>query len=287
MTEWNLDSIIRLCAEAGNIALRHFDRPTTDYKSDESVVTEADRGIEAHLSRSFDQPATGSRLLGEETISTRDEDYLAGLLRETGWIVDPIDGTVLYANHLDGWGISIGYMRDGVIEEGVVYFPLSGELYISDAEKVFAGTMIAGQANRDELELRELPPPRGAYAKSGIVAVTQELTKSREMPFTNPVYAGGSAVLPLMSLLQGRMMAYVGQLKVWDLAGSLPLLLRLGAIVTLDDGTPVDGGVSESVYLLQPKAEKRFSVRENLIISFDEEAHAIVQEALDAVAEPA
>lgn len=287
MTEWNLDSIIRLCAEAGNIALRHFDRPTTDYKPDESVVTEADRGIEAHLGRSFDQPSQGSRILGEETISGRGEDYLADLLHETGWIVDPIDGTVLYANHLDGWGISIGYMREGIIEEGVVYFPLSGELYISDGGKVFTGTMIPGQANRDELELRELPRPNGAYAKSGIVAVTQELTKSREMPFNNPVYAGGSAVLPLMSLLQGRMMAYVGQLKVWDLAGSLPLLLDLGAIVTLDDGTPVDGRVSESVYLLQPNEEKRFSVRENLVISFDEEAHAAVIEALDAVAEPA
>ncbi len=287
MTEWNLDSIIRLCAEAGNIALRHFDRPTRDYKSDESVVTEADRGIEAHLSRSFDQPEKGSRILGEETISGRDEDYLAGLLRETGWIVDPIDGTVLYANHLDGWGVSIGYMRDGVIKEGVVYFPLSGELYLSDSGRVFSGTMLPGQANRDELELRELHRPRGGYSKSGIIAVTQELTKSGRMPFSNPIYAGGSAVLPLVALMQGRMMAYVGQLKVWDLAGSLPLLLRLGAIVTLDDGTPVDGTVSDGTYRLQPNDAKRFSVRENLIISFDEEAHAVVQEALDAVAEPA
>lgn len=39
MINWNLKRILRLCAEAGDIALRHFDRPITDRKEDESVVT--------------------------------------------------------------------------------------------------------------------------------------------------------------------------------------------------------------------------------------------------------
>lgn len=291
MTVWNPPAVLRLCAEAGSIALRHFDKPTKDYKADESVVTQADRGIEEFLSREFDRPEEGSYILGEETISMRDDAYLDAAFDSVGWIVDPIDGTILYANHLDGWGVSIGFMQKGVLTEGVVYFPLTGELFITDSGRVLTGridpTLSDFDAQASSATLEPMLAPAGAFVKSGIVAVTQELMRRQGVPFSNPIYAGGSAVHPLASLLQGRMMAYVGQLKIWDFAGSLPLLRNLGAIMTLDDGTPLDGEVTDAVYFLDSDDRKRFSTRSNIIVAFDEETHTRLREALDAVAEPA
>ncbi|HUX20236.1 MAG TPA: inositol monophosphatase family protein [Spirochaetia bacterium] len=291
MKTWNRDTILRLCTGAGSIALRHFDQPTKDYKEDDSVVTQADRGIEEFLSREFDDPGEGSRILGEETVSTRSDDYLAEALRSVGWVVDPIDGTVLYANHLEGWGISIGFMQQGVLREGVVYFPLTGEVFITDSGKVLHGTIDVSLADLDaqaaSARLEPLTAPDGRFVKSGIIAVTQELTRKQGIPFDGPIYAGGSAVHPLVSLLLGRMMAYVGQLKIWDFAGALPLLLNLGAVMSLDDGTPIDGGVSEEIYYLEADDPKRFSTRGNIVVAFDEDTHSRLREALDAVAEPA
>ncbi len=291
MTTWNLREVLLLCTQAGRIALNHFDNPTHDYKDDDSVVTQADREIEQFLGRSFDKPQSGSFIVGEETVDKRDDDYLMQAMQATAWVVDPIDGTILYANHLHDWGVSIGYMTEGVLREGVVYFPLSGEIFVSEDGHNYRGTASLSAATPEEqaesIELSRIEPRRRSYSKSGIVAVTQELTRDRRLPFTNPVLAGGSAVYPLVALAEGRIMAYVGSLNLWDFAGSLPLLLNAGAVISLEDGTPVGGAVDDNGYHLGPESTKRFKSRGMIVAALDEEVHGRLREMLDAVAEPA
>ena len=289
MTTWNLTSILRLCADAGAVALSYFDSPTRDYKEDDSVVTQADREVEQLLGRAFDRPDEGSYMVGEETVAQRDQGYLDRALNETAWIVDPIDGTVLYANHLRDWGISIGFMQGGRVNEGAVYFPLSGEIYITDGGRNLYGTFIPGLPKGSEQEaLKALVPletlHRG-YSKSGIVAVTQELTRERRIPFSNPIFALGSAVYPLIELARGRVMAYVGRLKIWDFAGCLPILLNAGAITTLEDGTVIDSEFGERGYRSEPDAPIRFSTRSNLVIAFDGAVHESLRSSIESTAE--
>lgn len=291
MTTWNLMSILGLCADSGSVALRHFDRPTEDYKEDDSVVTQADREIERLLGKAFDRPDEGSYMVGEETVAERDQNYLDRAVDETAWIVDPIDGTVLYANHLEHWGISIGYMQAGRLREGAIYFPLSGDLFITDGGKNFHTilnpALLDGGEEAIGSALESLDSPRSSYRKSGIVAVTQELTRERRLPFSNPILAGGSAVYPLVEVARGRMMAYIGRLKIWDFAGCLPILLNAGAIITLEDGTPVDSGFDGQRYHLEVDAPIRFSTRGNLVIAMDEGVHDTLRSMLEPATERA
>src|SRR5262245_58914807 len=120
MTQWNLAEVLPLVLRSGRISLSYFDHPAKEYKEDDSIVTLADRSIEAFLTEKLERPEDGSFLLGEETIATKSEAYLDQALKQTAWVIDPIDGTAPFANNLPTWGVSIGFMQGGVLKEGVV-----------------------------------------------------------------------------------------------------------------------------------------------------------------------
>ena len=83
-----------LATEAGAIALTHFHRVTAERKADRSLVTEADRAVEAHLASVLGGLLPEAAILGEE-----------GAARTgTGpWqvVIDPIDGTAAFVAGLD------------------------------------------------------------------------------------------------------------------------------------------------------------------------------------------
>lgn len=50
---------------------------------------------------------------------------------ETWFLVDPLDGTANFKAGIPIWAISIGFIKDGVIEEGIISLPFSGETFYS------------------------------------------------------------------------------------------------------------------------------------------------------------
>ncbi len=55
------------------------------------------------------------------------------------WIIDPIDGTVNFANGIPICAVSIGLEKDGKIIMGAVYNPIMGEFFF--AEKTYGATL--------------------------------------------------------------------------------------------------------------------------------------------------
>src|SRR5262245_9045910 len=87
---WDRPRITELLLEAGRRALAHRKRLRVELKSDASLVTAADREIEALFAAEFDRPEIGSYLIGEETVSQRGEEYIREALAARAYIVDPI-----------------------------------------------------------------------------------------------------------------------------------------------------------------------------------------------------
>ena len=77
---WKKDAIVSLLLEAGEIALRVQEDMRFELKADRSIVTPADREIEALLERAIERPAEGTYLIGEETVDARGEEYIAEAL---------------------------------------------------------------------------------------------------------------------------------------------------------------------------------------------------------------
>ena len=284
---WDPEYIARILLECSRIAMKHYNAPRTSIKPDRSLVTEADHEIEAYLESELEASERGSYMIGEETIHTRTADYIDRAFAETAWIVDPIDGTVPYAHHIPTWGISIGMMVGGTLTNGAIYLPITDELFVTRGDEVLYGSIAFLNTAADSVESLKPVTANGERRKalvraSGVIALTQGITKGRGIDVPNPVQALGCAVLPLTYLLLDRYVAYAGTVKLWDCAGALPMLQRAGFVARLANGTQVHTSVDKSVYRLSPNDHKRWKFNDLLLCAATDELIEYVENAIVA-----
>lgn len=118
-----LSLALELADIGDEIAMKYFSRnPETSVKQDGTLVTVADREIEAAIRSRIREEFPRHAILGEES----------GLQGEPGgpiWVIDPIDGTNNYAAGIPIFGTLIGLRVDGRTEVGVASAPALGERY--------------------------------------------------------------------------------------------------------------------------------------------------------------
>jgi myo-inositol-1(or 4)-monophosphatase len=281
MTSWNKETAAGFLRQSADIALKYFDAPELDYKKDSTVVTQADREIEHTLAAVLDRPREGSWLLGEETLESRSEDYIREALAGTAWIVDPIDGTVCYAHHFPMWAVSIGFARGGNIEEGAVYLPMEGELLVSEGPQVYYGRAApASNAKMSLVPFRARPAP---VSEKIPIAIAQRALRAGGYTGRNVLQATNSAVFSLTHLMLGHYLAYKADLKLWDLAGGLSLLTKLGFACNFEDGGVFSTRITEDNYALSPAAGlERWRAKGNPIFAADGEAFGYVRACFQA-----
>ena len=267
MKKWDRKEICGLLCESGEIALRHYETPSWQFKNDRSLVTAADHEVENLLAGQFDRPEESIYLIGEETVGTKGESYISAALRGTAWIVDPIDGTAPYAHHIPTWGISIGFMRESRLEEGAVFLPATGEMFITEGEDVlFARTeTVRGRIKISEfgrLEVKKL-----SFNDGGLISVSQTVARRGFLDLRNPVQAVCCTVMSGVYLVMGRYLAYVGCVNLWDIGGILPIVLKSGFKGRLLSGEAITLKVDSGLYELSPGDNKRWRMKEQMILA--------------------
>ena len=107
---------------AGEIALRYY-RGGVEVmlKADQTPVTRADREAEQAITSILGRAFPDWGFLGEEFGETGS--------RQMRWIIDPIDGTRNFVRGIPFWAVLIGLEEAGEITAGVVFNPVSGELF--------------------------------------------------------------------------------------------------------------------------------------------------------------
>ena len=131
-----LDRAVAIIEEAVEVALRFFEaRQTiaTRTKGFQDFVSEADMTVERLVRERLAAAFPGETVLGEEMGGAADAAY---------WIIDPIDGTANFLRGSPLWGISLGFVRNGRPELGIVAIPVLKELYAA-ADGV--GLLLNGQ----------------------------------------------------------------------------------------------------------------------------------------------
>jgi 3'(2'), 5'-bisphosphate nucleotidase len=94
-------------------------------KDDFSPLTKADR--EAHLQITTILESTQLPILSEEGIHL---PYAERRLWKTYWLVDPLDGTKEFISRNDEFTVNIALIQDCQPIAGVIYAPVTGELYV-------------------------------------------------------------------------------------------------------------------------------------------------------------
>lgn len=278
---WDVDKVAALLAAAGRVALRHYDAPAVSFKSDRSVVTQADREIEALLAAEFDRPAEHTYMIGEETCAARSEAYIEAALAGSAWIVDPIDGTAPYASHVPTWGISIGYAEGGIIREGGIFLPVTGELFITHGAQALYASRPGGPAAWDFSVLDDLPAARRGRDEGGLIAITQAIAKYGTFDAVNPVHALSCAVMPMTYLCLGRYLAYIGTLRLWDFAAGLAICRACNFTARFLGGGEMKGRIREECHT-EPGAEARWSARDHVIFAPCEDTADFIAAAASA-----
>ena len=266
---WQRERIVQLLTEAGTLAQSWKKSLTRKKKADQSIVTQADLAVEALLTNELERAADGVFFIGEETLAQRGEDYLQRALSGEAYVVDPIDGTVPYAYGVPNWGVSIGHLVDGKLTDGAVYLPDFGELVISDGADVLEGTLTDGS-----FAWRVLPDAQPDGGENAPIAITQKVAKQGKVLLPNPTMVLGAAVVPLVGLTQRRFIGYLGSVKLWDIAGSLPLALRRGFVASLfvnGERRELTTEVNDATYHLQAQDAQRWWLRSNLLVCHPED----------------
>ncbi len=65
MNNWDPKTIFSLLQKSAEIAIKYYDSPNKEFKSDHSIVTIADKEIEDYLATFFDKPKENIYLIGE------------------------------------------------------------------------------------------------------------------------------------------------------------------------------------------------------------------------------
>jgi myo-inositol-1(or 4)-monophosphatase len=230
----DLTFALELAGRAGEILMDRYERlERIDHKSARDVVTEADHLSEALIVEAIKAGYRGDAILAEETGEHR---AVSGEVPPEGrgrvWIVDPLDGTVNYANGIPVFCVSIGLVVDGEPAVGVILDPTRGDAFaaVRDGPATLNGREIHASGKEKLSDFVISMALSGRSATTRARAVRKQIRISRSM---------GSAALALAYVANGRFDAFVqqGGLSAWDVAASGLIAERAGATVTAMDGS--------------------------------------------------
>ena len=232
---------LALAARAGEVLMDRYERlERIDYKSARDVVTEADHQSEALILDGIRSRHPSDAILAEET---GEHHAVSGEAPTSGrgrvWIVDPLDGTVNYANGIPFFCVSIGLIVDGVPALGVIHDPTRDETFAATTEgpAMLSGSLGQGShavSASDKERLSDFVISMSLNGRS-VATRARAVRKAIRIPRTM-----GSAALALAYVANGRFDAFIqqGGLSAWDVAAAGVIAERGGATVTSIDGGP-------------------------------------------------
>ncbi len=232
---------VALAARAGEILMDRYERlERIDHKSARDVVTEADHLSEELVIAAIRSVHPDDAILAEES---GEHHAVAGEAPTSGrgrvWIIDPLDGTVNYANGIPFFCVSIALVVDGRPEVGVVHDPTRGETFAAAAggpAMLMAplGSPSHAVTASDKERLIDFVVSVALSGRS-VAANARAIRKAIRIPRSM-----GSAALALAYVSNGRFDAFIqqGGLSAWDVAAAGLIAERAGATVTAMDGSP-------------------------------------------------
>jgi myo-inositol-1(or 4)-monophosphatase len=220
-----LEIAVETAIEAGGVLLSEFGRPAKiTYKGKADLVTEADRHSEevivGRLRRYYPEHA----ILSEEGGGQEGDAHYR-------WIVDPLDGTTNFAHGYPCFAVSIGFEEAGEMQVGVIYQPITKELFTSSRGE-------GAYLNEKRIRVSGVEHLSASLLATGLPSAKRmrDLNIHYYWNFalrSHGVRRDGSAALDLASVACGRFDGFweLG-LHPWDTAAGVLLVREAGGVVT-------------------------------------------------------
>ncbi len=191
-----------------------------------SADLKAERILKAELSKA--RPDFGFLLEEGEEIVGKDTN--------SRWIIDPLDGTTNFLHGIPHFAISIGLEQNGSIVAGVIYQPVTDELFWAERGR---GAYLNSQrlrvsARRDLIQcVLATGVPFAGHGDAAAFLRQMNII----MPKTAGVRRFGSSALDLAYVAAGRYDGYwEAGLSAWDIAAGIIIVQEAGGNVSEYDG---------------------------------------------------
>jgi myo-inositol-1(or 4)-monophosphatase len=220
---WAAQSVAR---DAGRLAAEAYHRRSEldiERKGTQDLVSEADRACEDRIVGTLQRLFPEDGFVGEERGAKNAS-------AKTVWIIDPIDGTANFLRGIPLWCVSLGLLCDGEFVIGVIYNPVTEELYAARRGK---GATLNGRkievSQAKSLEEARLgigysyrrPPAPHADAVKVLLEAHCEYSRL------------GSGALGLAFTADGRLEGYwESHINAWDVAAGLCIVKEAGGRVS-------------------------------------------------------
>ena len=200
-------------------------------KGPANFVSAADRRAEQVLRAELAKARPRYAFLGEEG------GRIEGSDKTHTWIVDPLDGTTNFLHSLPHFAISIGLEREGVMVAGVIYNPVTDELFTAERGKgAFLNDKRLRVAGRKRLAEAVVGCGLPHYGRGDLELGRRELAAVQEK--VAGLRRFGAAALDLAFIAAGRLDIYWERnLSPWDVAAGVLMVREAGGFVTDLDGT--------------------------------------------------
>lgn len=225
---------IQAALQAGEILRRGFNtKHHLSYKNDgvQNLVTEYDTLSEKCIIDFIRTRFPKHGFLAEEGGSSHEN-------AEVVWVIDPLDGTVNFARSIPVFTVSIAAAVHKEFVTGVVYQPITQELFVAEKNK---GAYLNGQ----KLQVSNISSFDGALLTTGFPYNVNENPEccidrfAKIASYGVPIRRLGSAALDLCYVAAGRFDAHWElSLSSWDIAAGKLIIEESGGKVTQYDGSP-------------------------------------------------
>ena len=250
-----LNIAIQAARQASRVIVRfmdQMDRVDITQKSTNDFVTEVDKKSEEIIINEIQKNYPNHAILAEESGRSKSTD-------EFCWIIDPLDGTRNFMHGFPHFAISIAVMKKNQLEIGLVYDPITQELF----------TATRGQGaylNSRRMRVSGVKKMEMALIGTGFPFKNKDDTKNYlntfEKVFLNcgDIRRTGSAALDLAYIAAGRLDGFwEAGLQTWDIAAGALMIKEAGGSVTdfaggetyLEHGNIVAGNTKVHKELLQ------------------------------------
>jgi len=157
---------------------------------------------------------------------------VAGKRDDIRFIIDPLDGTTNFLHGIPHFSITVAVEERGEITAGVVYAPITDELYWAEkGQGAFMNDTRLRVSGRSKLENSVLATGIPFLGKDGHELFMAEMTEIA--PQVAGIRRFGAATLDLAYVASGRFDGFwESGLKAWDVAAGVLLVREAGGYVT-------------------------------------------------------
>jgi len=225
--------------EAGRILLSEFDRPPSiSYKGEVDIVTQADRRSEEAVVGMIRTRFPQHTIIAEEGGGYETKSPFC-------WHVDPLDGTTNFAHKYPCFAASIGLEEEGELIVGVVYQPVTKELFTAvkgEGAYLNQKRIHVSAVERLGTSLLCTGFPSAKRIKSPNIHYYWDFTMR-----SHGVRRDGSAAMDLAAVACGRFDGFWEfGLHSWDTAAGTLLVREAGGTVTTVSGQPYRPGDADT-----------------------------------------